>query len=123
MQMTVALVFAAAIVANAIGTVLLKIGTSKMPPISLSLSSIADIASNFYILSGIGLYIFSFPAYSFILQRLNVNVAFPTFTSLSLIAVVLLSSFWLRENLTILQIFGLLLVVGGITLLTLNATK
>lgn len=123
MQMTVALVFAAAIAANAIGTVLIKIGTSKIPPVSLSLTSLADIIFNFYILAGVGLYIFSFPAYSFILQKLNVSVAFPIFTSLSFVAVVLLSSFWLRESLTILQIFGLLLVVGGIVFLTFNATK
>jgi hypothetical protein len=62
------LMFALAVGANAIGTILIKIGTGKIGDISFSLSSAADILKNIYILGGILLYAISFPAYNYILS-------------------------------------------------------
>lgn len=117
------LIFAIAVVANAVGTILIKVGSSKIAGISLSPQSIWSIVSNLYIMSGIGLYAASFPAYSYILQKLSVSVAFPVFTSISFAAVILISSLFLKESLTVLQFFGLILVVGGIVLLSAGAAK
>jgi len=44
-------------------------------------------------------------------------VAFPIFTSASFAAVVIVSLFFLKESVSILQAAGLLLVIGGIVLL------
>jgi multidrug transporter EmrE-like cation transporter len=111
------LMFALAVGANAIGTILIKIGTGKIGDISFSLSSAADILKNIYILGGILLYAISFPAYNYILQKLNVSVAFPIFMSASFATVVIISFFFLKESVSILQAAGLLLVIGGIVLL------
>jgi len=46
------LMFALAVGANALGTILIKIGTGKIGDISFSLSSIAEILKNVYILGG-----------------------------------------------------------------------
>lgn len=121
--MQLVLIFAVAVAANAIGTILIKVGSSKIDGISLSPQSVWSIVSNFYIMSGVGLYAASFPAYSYILQKLNVSVAFPMFTSISFAAVILISSLFLKESLTVLQFFGLILVVGGIVLLSAGAAK
>lgn len=110
-------VFVIAVSANVVGTILIKIGSEKMLPISFSLGSILNILQNFHILGGIFLYAASFPAYSFILQKLNINVAYPVFVSLSFAGVIVVSSLFLKETLTFVQIIGLILVVGGIALL------
>jgi len=115
--------FLLAIAGNAIGTILIKVGTGKIPSINFSLDSIISILRNFYVLGGILLYAASFPAYNYILQKLNVNIAFPIFTSASFAAVIIISFFFLKENLTILQMLGLILVMGGITLLATGGAR
>lgn len=111
------LIFALAVVGNAIGTILIKFGTGKIPPIGFSIESILAILKNFYILGGILLYAASFPAYNYILQKLNASIAFPVFTSASFAIVVILSFLFMKETLSVLQLLGLILVMGGIALL------
>lgn len=111
------LMFTLAVAGNAIGTILIKFGAGKIPSIAFNAESILAILKNFYIVGGILLYAASFPAYNFILQKLNASVAYPIFTSLSFIAVISISSFFLKETLTVAQYFGLILVIGGIALL------
>lgn len=120
MNMSLILIFAIAIAANTAGTILIKLGSSRISAIDFSLASVLNILSNWHILSGIALYAASFPAYSYILQKLSVSVAYPVFTSISFAAVILMSSLFLKESLTILQFFGLALVVGGIILLAMQ---
>lgn len=115
------LMFALTVAANTLGTIFIKIGSSKISAINLSLGSIWSIMSNLYVLAGIFFYAASFPAYSYILQRLNVSVAYPIFASAAFAAVILISSLFLKESLTILQIFGLILIIGGIILLAVGA--
>ena len=121
--MQLILSFALAVIVGAAGTILIKIGTNKMPAIGFSLQSLWQIATNIYIILGIILYVASFPAYIFILQKLSVSIAYPVFTSLSFAAVIVLSSLFFKESLTFFQIIGLLLVVGGVALLALNGAK
>lgn len=111
------IMFALAVGANAIGTILIKIGTGKIGDISFSLASILDILKNIHILGGLFLYTVSFPAYNYILQKLNVNVAFPIFTSASFAGVIIISFFLLKESVSVLQAAGLFMVIGGIVLL------
>lgn len=117
------LIFAVTVVLNVIGTILIKLGSSKISAINFSLGSIGEIISNWHILLGIALYAGSFPAYSYILQKMSVSVAYPIFTSLSFAGVILVSVLFLKESLTILQFFGLIMVIGGIALLSAGAAK
>lgn len=118
--MQLILIFAVAVVANAIGTILIKVGSSKIAGINLSPASIWSVVSNIHIIAGASLYVASFPAYSYILQKMNISVAYPIFTSAAFAAVVLISALFLKESLTVLQFFGLVLVVGGIILLVMQ---
>ncbi len=121
--MQMVLIFGAAVVINVIGTIFIKFGSSKIAAINLSWASIGSIVSNWHILLGIALYAGSFPAYSYILQKMSVSVVYPIFTSLSFAGVVLISVLFLKESLNIAQFLGLALVVGGIVLLSAGATK
>jgi len=121
--MQMILIFGATVLINVIGTVLIKFGSSKISSINLSLASIWSIISNWHILLGIALYAGSFPAYSYILQKMSVSVAYPIFTSLSFAGVVVISVLFLKESLTMMQFFGLALVIGGIVLLSAGASK
>lgn len=111
-------IFALAVISNAIGTISIKYGTSRIAGINLLTSSgIWSIFSNLYIMGGLALYGAGFPLYTFLLQKLNVSIAYPMFTSLSFAAVILIAAIFLKEGLTFLQICGLILVIGGIVLL------
>lgn len=120
--MQLVIIFAIAVAMNAIGTVLIKIGSAKLPA-EFSIKIVADIVKNIHIIGGISLYLVSFPFYSYIFSKMNVNVAYPMFTSLAFAATILIAAVFLKENLTIIQIFGLLVIVGGIVLLTVNTAK
>tara|TARA_B100000315_G_C14411734_1_gene511294 strand:- start:187 stop:549 length:363 start_codon:yes stop_codon:yes gene_type:complete len=106
---------------NAIASVLLKIGVGRVVITGLSWQSAVSILSNLYLWGGIILYGVSFPPYLYTFKKLSLSVAYPTFVSLSFAAVAILSFFFLKESLTILQLLGLILVVGGIVLLATNS--
>jgi small multidrug resistance pump len=117
------LIFGATVITNVIGTIFIKLGSSKISGINLSWASIWNILSNWHILLGIALYAGSFPAYSYILQKMSVSVVYPIFTSLSFAGVILISVLFLKESLTLVQFAGLALVIGGIVLLSTGAAK
>lgn len=117
------LIFAAAIIANTIGTILIKLGSSKISDITFSFASLRNIISSWHILLGVAFYAASFPAYSYILQKMNVSVAYPMFTSMSFAGVILVSTLFLKEELAVMQFLGLALVIGGIVFLSAGATK
>lgn len=117
------LAFAFSVLTSAVGTILIKIGSSKMPPIDLlSLKGLWAIMSNWYIFVGIILYGLSFPAYSFVLQKMNVSIAYPLFQGIGFATIVILSLLFLKETLTLWQFVGLLLILGGIVLLGTNGS-
>ena len=119
--MALLLAFIVAVSMNAVATIFLKIGSSKMPE-TFNLQSILGILTNYHILAGIFLYIASFPPYIYIFKKMNVSVGYPIFVSLSFATTAIIAFVFLKEHLTILQILGLLLVVGGIVLLATNGS-
>ncbi|MFH1546816.1 MAG: hypothetical protein ABIE14_05585 [Patescibacteria group bacterium] len=54
--------------------------------------------------------------YALFLQRVNLAVGYPAFVGGTFAIVLLLSFFFLRETLTLPQIFGIALIFGGILL-------
>jgi multidrug transporter EmrE-like cation transporter len=53
-------------------------------------------------------------AYSFVLTRLNLSIAYPIMVSMGLIIVVLASFFLLKEAITLIQIAGFILIIAGV---------
>lgn len=101
---------AIAIVAGALGNILIKIGSRGLSdhPLAILSSPISLI--------GIVVLIASFPFYSQVLQKLPLSTAFPLVTSSSFILAALVSYFFLKEPLTAMNFFGMLLVIAGLFL-------
>ncbi len=94
------------IVTGALGNVLIKMGTQRLP----------EIFTNAPLISGVLLMVIMFPFYTLALQRMNLAVALPLITSGQFLVVVLISYFFLKEPLTLMNFFGILLLIAGLWL-------
>ena len=114
--MPTSLLIAITVLAGAFGNVLMKIGTGKLPTITFSTASLSGIFTSPYIILGAALMIGTFPFYNMVLQRLSLTIAFPLITSLMFVTATIISVLLLKETLTIVQVFGLILVIAGLFL-------
>ncbi|MBI4268509.1 cation transporter [Candidatus Uhrbacteria bacterium] len=99
-----------AIIAGALGNILIKIGSK-----GLSENPLAILSSPLSLL-GIAFLVASFPFYSQVLQRLPLSLAFPLVTSATFILVAGASVFVFKEPLTFTHFLGMLLVIAGLFL-------
>lgn len=107
------------IFANAFANIFVKIGVAKIPAITPKnfFQSIPKIIANPFILLGIFLLIISFPAFSFVLQKMNLNVAYPALVVGAIVVVATFSFFIFKEDVSLTQFIGLILILSGIWLL------
>ena len=114
-----ALVFA--LVANAVANILIKEG---MKAKSLGLSDpkalMVGIAFDPVVLTGVFFFGLALAAYSFVLSKLPLSIAYPIMTSAGFLIVVSYSAFKLREALTVTQVAGIVLIAVGIVLVASN---
>lgn len=100
---------------NAIGQLLIKMGTIEVG----SLTNL-DKLVNTKLLGGIFLFGLSFLTWIYILFKANLSYAFPFAVGLGYAAVLSLSLLVLKESATAIQFIGMILVGGGIVLMSLN---
>lgn len=107
------------IFANAFANIFIKIGVAKIPAITSKniLQSIPKIIVNPFMLFGIFLLIISFPTFSFVLQKMNLSVAYPALVVGAIVIVTIFSFFIFKESISLIQFLGLALIFGGIWLL------
>ena len=72
---------------------------------------------NIQLILGISLYIFGFITWLFVLSRLNLNVAYPVAITLSFITVILASSLFLNETITLNIVAGTVLCTIGVVII------
>ena len=103
-----------AIFFNALANVLIKIGmirTGKMEGWGQMLSK-AAVQPAFIL--GVISFALALLAYSAVLTRLNLSVAYPIMISMGLVLVVFASYFLLNESIRFIQLVGFLLIIAGI---------
>ena len=105
-----------AVAAGALGNVLIKAGTQKLPAVSWNPSTLGQLLTNPYVLGGILLMVATFPFYSMVLQRMSLAVAFPLMTSAMFILATILSHFIFKDALTGMNILGIFIVILGLWL-------
>jgi len=66
----------------------------------------------------IGIYVFIFFYYAYVLRTLAIGVLYPAYTGLSIVLVLLMGVWLFGENITLWQIAGCLLIICGIFLVT-----
>lgn len=112
---------------SAVAQVALKVGMST-PGIQSGLSQNADIYklfltvfSNPYVLTGFFMYVSGALLWLFVLAKLDVSMAYP-YIGIGFIITMLLGAVLLNEAISLTRIIGTLLVVGGVTLISMQPT-
>ena len=94
------LIFSIALL-NSSAQTLLKLGADKK-------------SLNFYLVGGVFFYFLSFLAYLFVLSKMNLSAAYPVTIGLTMIVTVLVSLFYLKEQIPPFQAAGITLILLGI---------
>ncbi len=120
MNITIPLVLLC-MVLNAAAQLLLKETMNKIGGFTFAFHNIIPIglkvAFNPYFLAGLTAYILSMCAWLLVLSRLDVTIAYPL-TSIGFILVAFAGAFFYNEPLTMTRIAGIVVIIGGIYLLT-----
>lgn len=101
---------------NSIANVLLKIGSGA--PFQLTGGLIQVVREQWIALLGLFLFACNVIFYLLALNRLPLSQAYPVMAAGSLCVIVFVSSIYLKESLSPLQLFGVSLLVVGILLVT-----
>lgn len=107
---------------SAVAQLLLKLGMSSEPvQKALGLDSILDavwnVATNWQVVGGLGLYVIAAIVWLFVLARADLSFAYP-FVGIGFILTMLLGWVILGETLGAARLLGTLLVVGGVWLVS-----
>jgi drug/metabolite transporter (DMT)-like permease len=106
---------------GAFGQIMLKKGMNTMGPLTLSTAQLVSIlwhiATNPYVVAGLGMYVCSTMFWLIALSRVDLSYAYP-FASLSYVVMLTASFFLFKEHLTALRLAGTLVVGLGVLLIS-----
>jgi multidrug transporter EmrE-like cation transporter len=109
-----------AITLNAVANILLKVGAERTKESNNIFELLLGMATNPITILAIFCFAAGMAAYNYVLMKTNLSVAYPIMTSVGYIIVLLASWMFLKETLTILQISGILLIIAGVWMVTVN---
>jgi multidrug transporter EmrE-like cation transporter len=107
---------AVSILFNSLANILIKLGMKKVSGQGDALSMMRKAVIEPAFIGGIVCFGLALAAYSMVLSKLNLSIAYPINVSLGLILVVLVSALFLKESITLLQISGFFLIIAGVWL-------
>jgi len=121
-EMNVAIVYILiSVLGGAAGQVLLKKGMGSMGPLTLSVDQLGGIlwriATNPYVVVGLGVYVCSTIFWLTALSRVNLSYAYP-FASLSYIVMLVVSWQLFKEDISFLRLMGSLVIGIGVFLIS-----
>ena len=120
MNITIPLVFLCMLL-NTAAQLLLKETMNKIGGVSFTLHNFIPIglkvAFNPYFIAGVTAYVLSMCVWLLVLSRLDVTIAYPL-TSIAFIFVAFAGAYFFNEPLTMTRIAGIVVIIGGIYLLT-----
>jgi multidrug transporter EmrE-like cation transporter len=110
-----------AVLVNACGNVLIKVGMNNAGALNLTepFKAVISIFLNPSVLAGISCYIIALVGYSFTLSRMNLSVAYPVMSGLGFVVIQISSYYLLHEKIQPLQIIGCLTILSGVWMVAL----
>ncbi|MCP4144803.1 MAG: hypothetical protein GY752_05900 [bacterium] len=106
-----------ALLANAFANILIKSGMkSKEIALSDPLTALKQIITNPLVIAGVGLFALNIVAYSYVLSKIQLSIAYPIMTSVGFLIVVGFSVFALKEQVSMVQIIGIVMIATGVVL-------
>jgi drug/metabolite transporter (DMT)-like permease len=121
-KMNIAVVYIlVAVLGSAVGQILLKKGMASMGPLTLSVSQFSNIlvkiATNPYVVVGLGIYVFGTFFWLTALSRVQLSFAYP-FASLSYIIMLVASWSLFKEDISLLRLIGTLVIGLGVLIIS-----
>jgi multidrug transporter EmrE-like cation transporter len=105
------------IISNSIANTLIKIAMSHADKTK---GIITAYVLNPFLMGAVVLFIFSLFGYSYALTKMKLSVVYPVMISSCFIIVLAASWFYLKEDVSLIQIIGIIFIVGGIWLVLKN---
>lgn len=118
--MKIYFVLALAILLNAGANILMKIAMQKSPVFieqGSMFSSLIQAVKNPWLLLGVSCFGLALVAYSAVLSKINLSIAYPIMTGAGFLIVSIVSALYLKEQLSYLHVMGALLILAGVWLL------
>ena len=118
--MKIYFVLVLAILFNAGANILIKIAMRKSPVLieqGAVIGSLLQAVKNPWLLIGVSFFGLALVAYSAVLSKINLSIAYPVMTGAGFLIVFLVSAFYLREQLSYMHILGGALILAGVWLL------
>lgn len=109
-----ALILIFAIVFNALANILIKVGMVRIKDTAHFSGLLKGAIQQPALIAGVFSFVLALVAYSIVLTKLNLSVAYPVMVSMGLVIVVLVSFIILKEVITPLQIVGFLFIIAGV---------
>lgn len=104
-----------ALVFNACANVLLKLGAAQFVSVRET-GVVRAVLENYFLLGGLLLFALNVLFYVLALSRISLSVGYPIMVAGSLLFITFVSLLYLNETLSLVQMFGLLLLLVGIVL-------
>ena len=119
MNLKIILLFAGNVSFNAIGNIMMKRGMNAVKDIPLNTfrAIVFNLVLNPLLIIGACSYVLSLVFYIFVLQKVNLNIAYPVIVACTAILVNIAAQFMLHESITWSQIVGYAVIIGGIYLI------
>jgi multidrug transporter EmrE-like cation transporter len=118
--MKIYLVLALAILFNAGANILIKIAMQKSPVLieqGAVAGSLLQAVKNPLLLLGVTFFGLALVAYSAVLSKINLSIAYPVMTGAGFLIVFFVSALYLREQISYLHVLGSVLILAGVWLL------
>lgn len=109
-----------AIICNAGANIMIK-AAMRQSPIVLEqgaiLSAVTQAIKNPFLIGGVVLFGVALAAYSVVLSKINLSVAYPIMTGAGFLLVFLFSGLYFKESITAIHILGSVLILTGVWVL------
>ena len=113
------IVIAVYVFTTSLALVVLKLGTSAGPPVSVVESKLL-LNINSYTVAGIILYGVSFLTYMYLISKFDLGYIIPVAAALVYILIFVASFFIFKETFTAMKILGIALIVSGLIIMNLK---
>jgi len=114
------LILLAGIVCNAGANIMIKAAMRKSPIILENRAifhAFFQAVKNPFLISGVVMFGLALAAYSIVLSKMNLSVAYPIMTGVGFLLVFLFSGLYFKEAITFAHMLGALLILSGVWIL------
>ena len=117
-NLTAVLLFLFSGTSAVVGNSLLKAGINQLKGFDINIASLLSAATNWQIVLGFLLYGASSVLYLKLLTNVDVTKVYPALVAYMALVILVLGALFLKEPLTTSKLFGVLVIIGGIFLVS-----